>query len=125
MTFKKDYWKKRNKARKQEAAYKPSSSRVGGPESRQAPSTNELDKDPELGYYGNCVRGPDAELKQHQKRPATRSSGSSRRGLNSQTTSSQDEERKPSSSREQEESPQAKGSSLRPKSTSSRIRDPE
>ena len=97
MTFKKDYWKKRNKARKQEAAYKPSSSRVGGPESRQAPSTNELDKDPELGYYGNCVRGPDAELKQHQKRPATRSSGSSRRGLNSQTTSSQASGRKPSS----------------------------
>jgi len=53
MTFKKDYWKKRNKARKQEPTYKPSSNR------------------------------------------------------------------------EQEESPQAKGSSFSPKSTSSRIRDPE
>tara|TARA_Y100001949_G_scaffold92916_1_gene78496 strand:+ start:1047 stop:1208 length:162 start_codon:yes stop_codon:yes gene_type:complete len=53
MTFKKDYWKKRNKARKQEAAYKPSSKET------------------------------------------------------------------------QEESPQAEGSSFKPKSTSSRIRDPE
>ena len=32
---------------------------------------------------------------------------------------------KPSSSREQEESPQAKGASFSPKSTSSRIREPE
>ena len=32
---------------------------------------------------------------------------------------------KPSSNREQEASPQAEGSSFKPKSTSSRIRDPE
>ena len=90
------YYKEMRRLRRAQAS-KLTSSRVGGPESRQAPSTNELDKDPGLGYYGNCVRGPDAELKQHQKRPATRSSGSSRRGLNSQTTSSQASGRKPSS----------------------------
>ena len=91
------YYKEMRKLARAQALKQASSSRVGGPESRQAPSTNELDKDPGLGYYGNCVRGPDAELKQHQKRPATRSSGSSRRGLNSQTTSSQASGRKPSS----------------------------
>jgi len=36
-----------------------------------------------------------------------------------------EEAHKLSSKREQEESPQAKGSSFKPKSTSSRIRDPE
>lgn len=36
-----------------------------------------------------------------------------------------EEAHKLSSNREQEESPQAKGSSFSPKSTSSRIRDPE
>jgi len=36
-----------------------------------------------------------------------------------------EEAHKPSSNREQEASPQAEGSSFKPKSTSSRIRDPE
>ena len=35
-----------------QALKQASSSRVGGPESRQAPSANELDRDPGLGYYG-------------------------------------------------------------------------
>ena len=45
------YAEMRTRARAQ-ALKQASSTRVGGPESRQAPSTNELDRDPALGYNG-------------------------------------------------------------------------
>ena len=44
------YYKEMRKLARAQALKQASSSRVGGPESRQAPSTNELDKDPGLGY---------------------------------------------------------------------------
>ena len=44
------YYAEMRKRARAQALKQASSTRVGGPESRQAPSTNELDRDPALGY---------------------------------------------------------------------------
>ena len=46
------YYAEMRKLARAQALKQASSTRVGGPESRQAPSTNELDRDPALGYNG-------------------------------------------------------------------------
>ena len=108
------YWAELRKERRAQAS-KLTSFREGGPESRQAPSTNELDRDPGLGYNRiNKTKPPlkvsamSAVSKAGSFRAVSRQSRdvslhkSSPGAVNLpscefSTTSSQDEEHKPSS----------------------------